>query len=682
MANSSLTLAQARRAGRHTGQGVGRSGNARRSSVLRRRRRSSASCAGRRSAEEQSTCLEFLVDQARRFADPAALVAFAAGPANAVKPSADPAPASPREPGPRAVQPQRLSDGPLERRVFAMKSETRHHPARLSAASAPRPFWPTSAWASPAWRWARCCWRDGICRASDTAAWHTARRPAAFSAQGQERDLALPDRRHEPPGELRSQAGAQRIRRQDDRRDAAQGRADRVVRATRTCGSSCPTTPTATFATSCFPLQVGFQKRGQSGLEVSDWWPHLGSCADDLAVVRSMWTTDNNHGAQLQFHTGRHVLEGQFPTIGSWVHYGLGSLNDNLPQFVVLGTPLADCCGGIGAHGANYLGPEHAGVQLAVDPTNPLPFAAPGSDVFREEQQGEFDLLGRLNRLSAVEYPDDPALRARIKSYELAFRMQTAVPDVVAFEAETAGHAQALRPRPATRPRTFGRQCLAARRLVERGVRFVQIFHGIQRRRRRLGRPRRPEGQPQPSSAAQVDQPIAALLKDLKQRGLLDETMLVVGTEFGRTPGTQGSRRPRPSSVRLLGLAGRRRPQRRHRPRRDRRAGLPRRREPPLRHRHPRHGPAPAGPRPPAPRSPRPQAAGDRLRPADSRDHRLRTSPSEPVTRRPIFAERTKAPARACPAARRRPGRRQRPRRLPPTVARQRASASSRDQRQ
>ena len=152
-------------------------------------------------------------------------------------------------------------------------------------------------------------------------------------------------------------------------------------------------------------MQVGFQKRGQSGLEISDWWPHLGSCADDLAVVRSMWTTDNNHGAQLQFHTGRHVLEGQFPTIGSWVHYGLGSLNDNLPQFVVLGTPIADCCGGIGAHGANYLGPEHNGVQLGVDPKNPLPFATPGTDVYREEQQGEFELLGRLNRLAAVEYP-------------------------------------------------------------------------------------------------------------------------------------------------------------------------------------------------------------------------------------------------------------------------------------
>jgi hypothetical protein len=88
-------------------------------------------------------------------------------------------------------------------------------------------------------------------------------------------------------------------------------------------------------------------------LDISDWWPHLAECADELAIVRSMRTTDNDHGAQLQFHTGRHVLEGRFPMIGSWIHYGLGSLNDNLPRFIVLGVPIADCCGGIGAHGAN-----------------------------------------------------------------------------------------------------------------------------------------------------------------------------------------------------------------------------------------------------------------------------------------------------------------------------------------
>src|SRR6516225_7754793 len=141
-----------------------------------------------------------------------------------------------------------------------------------------------------------------------------------------------------------------------------------------------------------YPLQVGYRKRGQSGIEISDWWPHLAECADDLAVVRSMWTTDNDHAAQLQFHTGRHVFEGFFPTIGAWVHYALGALCDNLPQFVVLGSPPGDCCGGVATHGAGYLGPEHAGVPLTVDPANPLAFGTPGATVTREERQGQLEL--------------------------------------------------------------------------------------------------------------------------------------------------------------------------------------------------------------------------------------------------------------------------------------------------
>ena len=288
-----------------------------------------------------------------------------------------------------------------------------------------------------------------------------------------------------------------------------------------------------------YPLQVGYAKRGESGIEVSDWWPHLSTCIDDMAVLRSMWTTDNNHGAQLQFHTGRHRLDGFFPTIGSWVHYGLGTLNENLPQFVVMGTPIADCCGGQNAHGANYLGPEHDGVQLKVDPKDSLPFAVPDRAMFREEQQAEFELLNRLNRLSQVEYPSDDKLRARIKSYELAFRMQSAIPEVMDLETETQDTQQlyGLADKEAT---TFGRQCLAARRLVERGCRFVQLFHGSNggagawdgHSNLKTGHAR---------LCKQIDQPIAGLLKDLKQRGMLEDTLVVWGTEFGRTPGAQNS---------------------------------------------------------------------------------------------------------------------------------------------
>src|SRR5262245_54518937 len=190
--------------------------------------------------------------------------------------------------------------------------------------------------------------------------------------------------------------------------------------------------------TTLMGLNTGFRRYGQCGLEVGDWWRNVGSCADDIAVVRSLWTTDNDHGAQLQFHTGRHVPEGAHPTIGSWISYGLGTLNEDLPEYVVLGEPTGDCCGGSWTHGAAYLGPEHGGVRLNPDAKHPLPFVTPGSGVSPEEQVARFGRLGRLNRLAGIDYPDDPALRARIKAYELAFGMQTAVPETLKLEAESA----------------------------------------------------------------------------------------------------------------------------------------------------------------------------------------------------------------------------------------------------
>ncbi|HET6573781.1 MAG TPA: DUF1501 domain-containing protein [Fimbriiglobus sp.] len=287
-------------------------------------------------------------------------------------------------------------------------------------------------------------------------------------------------------------------------------------------------------------LTTGYKKYGQSGLTVSDWWPHVGGCADDIAVVRSMWTSDNDHGAQLQFVTGRHVREGAYPTIGSWCCYGLGSLNQDLPEYVVLGTPTGDCCGGEWTHGAAYLGPEYAGVRLAVDGKDPLPFVHPAAGVSRDEQAAEFSLLGRLNKLAGIDYPDDPVLRARIKSYELAFGMQTAIPETLQLEKESEATKRLYGlDQKATAP--FGKLCLAARRLVERGVRFVQVFHGgggggawdahsaIKANHGKL--------------SAEVDRPIAGLIKDLKQRGLLKDTLIVWGTEFGRSPGAQGDGR-------------------------------------------------------------------------------------------------------------------------------------------
>src|SRR5438874_5443514 len=222
-------------------------------------------------------------------------------------------------------------------------------------------------------------------------------------------------------------------------------------------------------------LNTGFKKYGDCGLEVGDWWQHVGTCADDLAVVRSLWTTDNDHGAQLQFHTGRHVREGPFPTVGSWACYGLGTLNQNLPEYVVLGSPTGDCCGRSWTHGAGYLGPEYAGVRLNAEGKEPLPFASPaGQGVTREQQEANLSLLGKLNRLAGIDYPDDAALRARIKSYELAFGMQTAVPEAMQLAKEDEGTKKLYGlDQPVTQP--FGQLCLAARRMVERGVRFIQI---------------------------------------------------------------------------------------------------------------------------------------------------------------------------------------------------------------
>ena len=291
--------------------------------------------------------------------------------------------------------------------------------------------------------------------------------------------------------------------------------------------------------TTIFPTQVGFRRRGQSGLEISDWWPHVGDCADELSLIRSVWTEDIDHGAQLQFHTGRHRNDGFFPTIGSWVNYGLGTLNGNLPEFIVLGQSPADCCGGREAHRASYLGPQYDGIPLNVDPANSTPYIVPERGVFVEEQKAQFGLLGRLNRMSLERYPQDEAIRARIRAYELAFGMQMAVPDVVDLAGETRQTMDMYGlNQPAPEP--YGRQLLTARRLVERGVRFVQIYHGgngsagrwDSHKNLKINHAR---------ACKEVDRPIAALIKDLKRRGLLDETLIVWATEFGRTPGSESS---------------------------------------------------------------------------------------------------------------------------------------------
>ncbi len=281
-----------------------------------------------------------------------------------------------------------------------------------------------------------------------------------------------------------------------------------------------------------YPLQISYKKYGETGLEVSDWLPHLATCADDLAVVRSMWTTDNDHAAEFQMHTGRHKLDSPEPVIGSWINFGLGTLNENLPQFVFLGEfkdPRVK-----ENFDAHYLGPSYGGIQLHLDPANPLSFGRRAEDVSTVEQRGEFEYLQRLNRLAAEEYPEDVQLQARINSYELAFRMQQSVPEALDLSQETE---ETLQLYGIDNPTTavYGQRCLAARRLAERGVRYTLLYlsdYGewdshtdLQKNHAR--------------SCERIDKPVAGLLKDLKRRGLMRDTVVVFATEFGRTPGVE-----------------------------------------------------------------------------------------------------------------------------------------------
>ncbi|MEC8784777.1 MAG: DUF1501 domain-containing protein [Planctomycetota bacterium] len=282
-----------------------------------------------------------------------------------------------------------------------------------------------------------------------------------------------------------------------------------------------------------YPMQVGFQKRGESGIEISDWFPHIGDHADKLAVIRSMWTTDSNHGAQTQFHSGRHRNDGDFPNLGAWVNYGLGTLNENLPQYISMGNREY-----WNKRDGHYLGPAHDAVPLRTDPNNPLDYSKSAQDIPSDSREIGRQLLAQLHQKRAVEYPEDQQMAARIASYELAFRMQNSVPEAVNFKEETA-ETQNLYGLDQSHSRAFGMQLLAARRLVERGVRFIQIQHGAGGAGAWDAHGGLKANHTKNSLA--VDRPVGGLLEDLHRRGLLDETLVVFASEFGRTPGTQGS---------------------------------------------------------------------------------------------------------------------------------------------
>jgi hypothetical protein len=268
-----------------------------------------------------------------------------------------------------------------------------------------------------------------------------------------------------------------------------------------------------------------FQKCGQSGIEVSELLPHLGGRIDDVCVIRSMWADNINHpNACLQMNTGEQIFSR--PSLGSWVLYGLGSENQNLPGFVVV------CPNGQDAAlwGSSFLPATYQGTRIA-DLNRPIAHLGnprlPG-----DRQRRQLDVVRQLNKLHRAGREEDSRLEARIASFELAFRMQAQAPDAFRLdgESEAVKRLYGIGQHPTD---GFGRQCLLARRLVERGVRFVQLYSPVDWDHHTGIRSQLP------ANCAAVDRPMAGLLQDLKARGLLDDTLVVWGGEFGRTPVAQ-----------------------------------------------------------------------------------------------------------------------------------------------
>lgn len=280
-----------------------------------------------------------------------------------------------------------------------------------------------------------------------------------------------------------------------------------------------------------------FTPAGECGTEFSDRLPWISRSADDIAVVRSMHTEEfNHHPAQLMMHTGVGRL-GR-PSVGAWVTYGLGSPSDNLPGYVVLSAG-AGASGGTSNWSNGFLPSSYRGVVFRSQ-GNPVLNLANPTGINRNDQSRSLDAIRQINQ-RRFALTGDPEISSRISAYELAFRMQSAAPELMDLSGETRRTLEAYgvdRPEPANNRHrgytgnahaTFGRNCLLARRLVERGVRFVSLYHASWDHHDALDKDLE-------YNTSVVDQPVGALLKDLKQRGLLDSTLVVFSGEFGRTP--------------------------------------------------------------------------------------------------------------------------------------------------
>ena len=272
-----------------------------------------------------------------------------------------------------------------------------------------------------------------------------------------------------------------------------------------------------------------WKQHGQSGTWVSDWLPETATCVDDIAVIRSCWADGINHSSGVcQMNTGS-ILAGR-PSLGAWTSYGLGTENQNLPAFVVMQDNAASVINGPRNWGAGFMPASYQGTRITAG-SEPIPFLNPPEGITAGAQRGKLDFLTQMNRAHAATRAQSE-LEARIASYELAFRMQSEAPEAVDFTKESEA-TKALYGIGEKDTADFGRMCLLSRRLVERGVRFVQLFHEAWDQHGNLTKEIK-------KNCENTDQASAALVKDLKQRGLLDDTLVVWGGEFGRTPMVQG----------------------------------------------------------------------------------------------------------------------------------------------
>lgn len=289
-----------------------------------------------------------------------------------------------------------------------------------------------------------------------------------------------------------------------------------------------PITAMGTAGNTLMRSKRTFTQNGQSGIWVSDWYPHIAQHVDDIAVLRSCWANGLNHvGSVTQMNTGD-ILAGR-PSLGAWTTYGLGTANQNLPTFVVL-SDAGDPVGGPKQWSSGFLPATFQGTKFRADGT-PIFHLAPPKTIGEKQQRSKLDLLTDLNRHYAADKPDDTELAARLNSYELAYRMQASAPEAVDLSGETEA-TKKLYGIDEEATRKTGINCLLARRLVERGVRFIQLYCGGT-----SGWDAHTDIEANHSKhCRETDKPTAGLLADLKARGLLDSTLVVWGGEFGRTP--------------------------------------------------------------------------------------------------------------------------------------------------